>query len=103
MLDIIEQIITYYLQYKKSPTVNDLKIEDTQFLEDKKSLFITLYKKGDVRGSSGCINGHKRPLISELIDNTVYALSQDSRFKPVELAELEDLKIRLDIIESREV
>lgn len=103
MIQIIEQIIKYYLQYKKKPTVGDLEIQDISLMEDKKSLFVTLYKNGEVRGASGCINGNKRPVISELIDNTVIALSEDSRFNPVELKEIQDIKIRLDIIESREV
>lgn len=96
MLNVIEQIIKYYLQYKKAPSVNDLQLEDTSLMEEKKSIFITLYKKWEVRGSSGCINGNKRPLISELIDNTVQALWDDSRFDPIELKEIEDIKVRLD-------
>ncbi|MGB2110800.1 MAG: hypothetical protein ACPHY8_02585 [Patescibacteria group bacterium] len=52
MLDIIEQIIKFYLQYKKAPDVSDLKLEDTSLMEEKKSLFITLYKNGEVAGSS---------------------------------------------------
>jgi AMMECR1 domain-containing protein len=103
MIEIIEQIIKHYLQYKTTPTVNDLKIEDISLLEDKQSLFITLYKNGEIRGSSGNINGNKRPLITELIENTVGALSKDARFPPVELKEIQEIKIRLDIITSREV
>lgn len=103
MLDIIEQIIKFYLQYKKAPDVSDLKLEDASLMEEKKSIFITLYKNGEVAGSSGCINGNKRPLISELIDNTVYALEKDDRFEKLELKDLESIKVRLDIIESRDV
>lgn len=103
MLEIIEQIIKHYLQYKTTPTVNDLKIEDITLMEDKQSIFVTLYKNGEIRGSSGNINGNKRPLITELIENTVHALSKDTRFDPIELKEIEDIKVRLDIITSRDV
>ena len=103
MLNVIEQIIKYYLQYKKSPDVSDLQMEDESMMEEKKSIFITLYKNWEVAGSSGCINGNKRPLISELIDNTVYALSKDERFEWLKLTDIENIKVRLDIIESREV
>jgi hypothetical protein len=45
MISIIDQIIKYYLQYKKSPTVNDLQIEDISMMDkQQKSLFITIYK-----------------------------------------------------------
>jgi AMMECR1 domain-containing protein len=49
------------------------------------------------------MNLNKIPLITLLIENTVYALAKDNRFDPVELKEIEDLKIRLDIIQSKTV
>lgn len=105
MINIIEQIIKYYLQYKKSPTVNDLQIEDISLMDpQQKSLFITIYKNWEIRWASGTsMNLNKIPLITLLIENTVYALSKDSRFDPVELTEIQDLKIRLDIIQSKTV
>jgi AMMECR1 domain-containing protein len=49
------------------------------------------------------MNLNKIPLITLLIENTVFALSKDSRFEPIELKEIQDLKIRLDIIQSKTV
>jgi AMMECR1 domain-containing protein len=49
------------------------------------------------------MNLNKIPLITLLIENTVNAISKDSRFDPVELKEIQDLKIRLDIIQSKTV
>ena len=105
MINIIDQIIKYYLQYKKSPSVNDLQIEDISIMDpQQKSLFVTLYKNWEVRWSSGtAMNLNKTPLITLLIENTVNALSKDSRFNPVELKEIQDIKIRLDIIQSKTV
>ena len=105
MIEVINQIIKYYLQYKKSPTVNDLQIEDITLMDpQQKSLFITLYKNGEIRWASWtAMNLNKIPLITLLIENTVYALSKDNRFDSVELKEIQDLKIRLDIIQSKTV
>ena len=103
MLEIIEQIIKHYLQYKTTPTVNDLKIEDISLMDpQQKSLFVTIYKNWEISWSSGtAMNVNKIPLITLLIENTVHALSKDSRFNSVELKDIEDLKIRLDIIQSK--
>jgi AMMECR1 domain-containing protein len=49
------------------------------------------------------MNLNKIPLITLLIENTIQALSKDTRFDPVELPEIQDLKIRLDIIQSKTV
>ncbi len=105
MIWIIDQIIKYYLQYKKSPTVNDLQIDDITFMDkQQKSLFVTIYKNWEIRWASWtAMNLNKIPLITLLIENTVFALSKDSRFEPIELKEIQDLKIRLDIIQSKTV
>lgn len=105
MIDIINQIIKYYLQYKKSPTVNDLQIEDITLMDpQQKSLFITVYKNWEIRWSSWtAMNLNKIPLITLLIEASVNAISKDSRFIPFELKEIEDIKIRLDIIQSKTI
>ena len=105
MIDIINQIIKYYLQYKKSPTVNDLQIEDITLMDpQQKSLFVTVYKNWEIRGSAGtAMNLNKIPLITLLIDSTVNAISKDSRFTALELKEIEDIKVRLDVIQSKTV
>lgn len=105
MIWIIDQIIKYYLQYKKTPTVNDLQIEDITLMDkQQKSLFITIYKNWEIRWASWtAMNLNKTPLITLLIENTVFALSKDNRFDSIELKEIQDLKIRLDIIQSKTV
>lgn len=105
MIDIIDQIIKYYLQYKKSPTVNDLQIEDITLMDpQQKSLFVTIYKNWEINWSSWtAMNVNKIPLITLLIENTIHALSKDKRFNPAELKDIENLKVRLDIIQSKTV
>jgi AMMECR1 domain-containing protein len=42
-------------------------------------------------------------LVLEIIENTIEAISQDSRFSPVKLDEVKDIKIRVDLITSRKI
>ena len=103
MLKIAQQTIDFYLKNFKTPTIEDLKIEDTSLLEKKWSVFVTLYKKGEIRWASWNIKEIKANLIEEIIENTIVSLSKDSRFEKVKLNESSDLKIRIDLITSRKI
>lgn len=103
MLEIAKQTIDFYLKNFKTPSIEDLKIDNTSLIDKKWSLFITLYKKWEIRGSSWNIKEIKENIIEEIIENTINALSKDKRFKPVKLNEAKDLKIRLDLITNRQI
>ncbi|MBT3853720.1 AMMECR1 domain-containing protein [bacterium] len=45
----------------------------------------------------------KANLVEELIENTITAISKDTRFEAVKNDEIKDLKIRIDLIENRNV
>ena len=103
MLDIVQQIIQYYTKYKKTPQLQDLTITDESLLKTGSQVFVTLYHKGEIRGSAGNIKEIASNSVEELIENTITAISRDSRFKALKLSELKDIKIRLDTIISREI
>ncbi len=103
MLNIAEQTINFYFKNFKTPNIEDLNIQDTNLLEKKWSLFVTLYKKWVIRWASWNIKEIKSNIIEEIIENTINALTKDSRFKKVQLNEVKDLKIRLDLITSRQI
>ncbi len=103
MISIAQQTISFYLKNFKTPSLEDLDIKDSSILETNWSIFITLYKSWEIRWSSWNIKEIKNTLAEEIIENTIKALSKDSRFKPVKLDEAKDLKIRIDKIISRNI
>ena len=103
MLNIAKQTIDFYMKNLKTPTQNDLKIENTNLLSEKSSVFVTIYYKWNIRGSSWNIKEIKENSISEIIENTIHAISKDSRFKTLTLNESKDIKIRIDKISSRNI
>lgn len=103
MISIAKQTIDFYLKNFKTPKIEELNITDKSLLENKWSVFVTIYKKWDIRGASGNIKEIMWTLAEEIIENTVWAISKDSRFKPVKLDESKDLKIRIDTIVNRKV
>lgn len=103
MLEIVKQIIDYYSKNLKSPKIYDLKVENSPYLKERISTFVTLYYKWEIRWAAWNIKEIKDNWVNELIENTITALTKDDRFKPVNINELREIKIRIDKITSREI
>ena len=103
MLDIAQQTIAYYTKYKKVPQISDLKISDETLLNRQAQIFVTIYHKWEIAGSSGNMKEIEENAAQEIITNTIWAISKDSRFSPINIDQVSNLKIRIDEITSREV
>lgn len=103
MISIAKQTLDFYLKNFKTPTVADLNIENISLLDSTGSLFITLYKKWEIRWASWNIKEIKSSIVEEIIENTIIALTKDSRFDPVKLDEAKDIKIRVDFLKTRKI
>lgn len=103
MIEIAKQTIDFYLKNFRTPNLDEINIENKSLLETNWSLFVTIYKSWEVRWSAWNIKEIKNTLAEEIIENTISAISKDSRFKPIKLNEVKDLKIRIDLIKSRNI
>lgn len=83
-------------EYVRKETVPRFEIKDNKLLE-KRGVFVTLKKKGELRGCVGYIQP-VLPLYRAIIDMTVAAASKDMRFIPVHKGELKDIKIEISIL-----
>lgn len=61
-------------------------------------VFVSLHKKGELRGCIGTTGPVTENIAQEIIRNAIEAASYDPRFLPVEDAELMDLEIKVDIL-----
>lgn len=103
MISIVRQTIDFYMKNLKEPTLNDIKIENKELLNERWSCFVTLYYKWNIRWSAWNIKEIKKNIIEEIISNTIEALTNDKRFKKITLWESKELKIRFDKISSRSI
>ncbi len=75
-------------------------IEDTsgkvRFTEPR-GVFVTLTKRGNLRGCIGFIEP-VAPLGQAVIRAAIYAATEDTRFRPVEPAELKDIAIEISVL-----
>jgi AmmeMemoRadiSam system protein A len=76
--------------------VPELKLQN-KILEEKHGLFVTLKCRGRLRGCIGQIVGME-PLKKSIGHMTLAAAFEDSRFPPLALGELKDLKIHISFL-----
>lgn len=64
---------------------------------DKRGAFVTLKKKGQLRGCIGFIEP-SLPLVQTVVQATIYAASRDARFPPVQSSELKDIELEISVL-----
>lgn len=102
MVDIVQQILLYFQIHKKNPQISELDVsEHTWLLWQKWTVFVTLYKSGNIVWSSGNIVELKENIVQELIENTFQAL-HDNRFPNI-LPDISQLKIRVDHVINKHI
>ncbi len=71
-------------------------------MQQRAGAFVSLHKKGALRGCIGTIEPTQPTLAHEIIANAISAASRDPRFAPVTRDELSDLEISVDVLEPAE-
>lgn len=96
---LARQSISYYLHHHRLMAVpQDLP----EPLQERAGAFVSLHKKGNLRGCIGTFLPVQINIASEIIHNAVSAATRDPRFYPVSLNELDDLEISVDVLGSPE-
>ena len=60
--------------------------------------FVSIKKRGELRGCIGTILATQRNVMEEIIRNAIYASTRDPRFEPVRAEELPELVYSVDIL-----
>lgn len=69
-----------------------------EFMKEKKGVFVSIHKNGDLRGCIGTILPVRDSLALEIIENAIHAATEDSRFLAVTEEELGELEINVDVL-----
>lgn len=70
---------------------------ESSILKEIRGAFVSLHKKGRLRGCIGCIEGRK-PLVTTIEEMANAAAFGDPRFPPVGADELKDLDIEISVL-----
>jgi len=93
LLRLARSTINRFIREKK---IINYSTENSNFLA-KKGAFVTLKRKGFLRGCIGFIEPVV-PLYQTIIQTSVYAACRDQRFPPVSAEELDDLEIEISVL-----
>jgi len=69
-----------------------------EFLERKSGTFVTIERRGNLRGCVGTYLPSKENIAAEIIQNAISAATHDYRFGPVEETELPELSYKIYIL-----
>lgn len=73
-----------------------------EVFQKKAGTFVSLHKKGRLRGCIGTYLPTQDNLANEIIKNAISAATQDPRFPPVDTSEIRDLEISVDVLSKPE-
>jgi len=71
-------------------------------LRRRAGTFVSLKKRGELRGCIGTIEPMRENIAMEIVENAISAASKDPRFQPVEEDELSALRVSVDILSQPE-
>ena len=92
--------LEHYVRYgKKLEIPKDLGEE---FLNNRAGVFVSIEKKGMLRGCIGTIKPVRSNLAEEIIENAISAGTEDPRFRPVSKEELAELDYSVDVLQEPE-
>lgn len=76
--------------------------ELTPEMSEKAGVFVSIKKKGELRGCIGTSSPITDNVASEVIQNAISAATQDPRFLPVSSSELAELEYSVDVLSPPE-
>ena len=95
LLSIARKTISSYLSERKIPQIDSSKLSET--LRRHAGAFVTLHKKGALRGCIGRFDATE-PLYAVVQKMAISASTEDYRFPPVDLKEINDLDIEISVL-----
>jgi AmmeMemoRadiSam system protein B/AmmeMemoRadiSam system protein A len=93
LLEIARDVVESHCRGKKKPEF----MVDSPTLKETRGAFVTLHKKGKLRGCIGHIRA-KEPLVKTIVEMAEAAAFHDPRFPPVSLKELELLEYEISVL-----
>ena len=87
-----------YYYYDKGHYLNEIKDLSSEMLNERRGVFVSLKKEGELKGCIGTIGAVTDNVAQEIIRNAVSAATSDPRFSKVKKDELGDLDISVDVL-----
>jgi AmmeMemoRadiSam system protein A len=94
-----ETVETYIKTGKRPSPPHDLTPE----MKEKAGVFVSIHKKGQLRGCIGTFEPQEPNVAAEVIANAISSATRDPRFPPIAAGELKDLDYSVDVLTKPEL
>jgi len=84
--------------YVREGEVPSLPEELTPEMKERTGVFVSIHKRGDLRGCIGTFEPVSNNVAEEIIANAISSATRDPRFPPISVSELDDLEYNVDIL-----
>jgi AmmeMemoRadiSam system protein A len=75
----------------------------TPKMKEKAGVFVSIHKKGGLRGCIGTFEPQEKNVAAEIITNAISSATRDPRFPPIAPEELKDLDYSVDVLTTPEL
>lgn len=99
LVELARQTIDAYVQQGKTI---DPPAALTPEMQDRAGVFVSIKKRGQLRGCIGTFNPTAPNVAREIVQNAISAATRDPRFPPVQPNELGELDISVDVLAAPE-
>jgi AmmeMemoRadiSam system protein A len=93
-----ETVETFVREGKRPSLPQELTTE----MKEKAGVFVSIHKRGALRGCIGTFEPQEKSVAGEIITNAISSATRDPRFPPIEPGELKDLDYSVDVLTSPE-
>ncbi len=97
LLSLVRQTLRYALDHQRVPEPSDLSFAPSESMKPPRAAFVTLKKRGQLRGCVGDIFP-QRPLYKSVITNAIYAGFGDRRFPQLQKEEYDQIKVEISAL-----
>lgn len=98
IVKLAKATVESYVKQGKLPKPEELTAE----MQERAGVFVSIKKRGQLRGCIGTFEPTRANIAEEIIQNAVSSATGDPRFSPVRASELPDLEYSVDILTQPE-
>lgn len=101
-VELARLTIHHYTRHRTPPAAIPEPIQQA-LGQQRAAVFVSIHTlDGALRGCKGTLEPWRATVVEEVVHNAISACSQDHRFPPVRVEELEDLEIQVDVLSPLE-
>jgi len=98
LVRLAKDTVESYTRQRKTPKAEELSPE----MRERAGVFVSIKKRGELRGCIGTFEPTKANVAEEIIANAISSATRDPRFPPVHAGELDQLTYSVDVLTQPE-